>query len=128
MVDEFIKKGSANVKKEDVAQVIEKEKEIKDKISRIDKKVYEELKEDLHLILNLLKDYWVGRYQVIPWRSIALAVFGLLYLINPIDLIPDLSPIGLIDDAAILGMVIASIKDDLIHYKHWKEQQEKGES
>ncbi len=125
MVDELIKRGSANVKKEDVAQIIEKEEEIKDKISRIDKKVYEELKEDLHLILNLLKDYWVGRYQVIPWRSIALAVFGLLYLINPIDLIPDLSPIGLLDDAAILGMVIASIKDDLTHYKHWKEQQEK---
>lgn len=40
----------------------------------------------------------------VPKVAKAEVVAALLYLLNPLDLLPDLLPIGLIDDIALLGV------------------------
>jgi uncharacterized membrane protein YkvA (DUF1232 family) len=126
MVEDFIKKGSERVKKEDVEKVVKNEEVIKNRVKELEGKLQKGIKEDLSLLISLIKDYWNDEYKVVPWRTIALIVFALLYLLNPLDLIPDLSlPFGLFDDLAVLGFVLASVKDDLEHYKRWKTS--KGE-
>jgi len=121
MVEDFIKKGSERVKKEDVEKVVKNEEVIKNRVKELEGKLQKGIKEDLSLLISLIKDYWNDEYKVVPWRTIALVVFALLYLINPLDLIPDFSlPFGLFDDLAVLGFVLASVKDDLEDYKRWK--------
>jgi uncharacterized membrane protein YkvA (DUF1232 family) len=127
MVEDFIKKGSERVKKEDVEKVVKNEEVIKNRVKELEGKLQKGIKEDLSLLISLIKDYWNDEYKVVPWRTIALIVFALLYLINPLDLIPDLSlPFGLFDDLAVIGFVLASVKDDLEDYKRWKNSS-KGE-
>ena len=50
---------------------------------------------------------------------------ALIYLINPIDLIPDILPVfGHIDDVFIIGLILSQLHADIQTYKEWKEKQE----
>ena len=45
-----------------------------------------------------------------PWFPRALAVFTLLYLVSPVDLIPDVIPIfGFLDDLGLMSFAIAYV-------------------
>ncbi|MEB3272467.1 MAG: YkvA family protein [Prochlorothrix sp.] len=51
------------------------------------------------------------------WKSRALAIGALIYLITPFDAIPDVLPgLGLVDDAAVLVSVIATLAAELGQY------------
>ena len=79
---------------------------------------------DLLLLMSLVKDYYQGNYRNIPYKTIAAGVVGLLYLINPIDIIPDFIPfIGQIDDALVLKFCLKLMEKDLVKYKTWKNEQ-----
>ena len=73
---------------------------------------------DLKLLLSLVRDYAAGAYKEVPWRVIATAAFGLLYFLNPFDLVPDFIPgIGYIDDATLIAMAVSAIRSELGKYK-----------
>jgi len=79
-----------------------------------------ELGESLKLIFGLTRDYARGSYRDVRYGSIILIIIGLLYLVAPIDSIPDFIPIaGFIDDAAVLGLVIKQVRSELDKYKTW---------
>jgi len=86
------------------------------------------LVEDLKLYVSLIKDYRLGAYKKFPFLSAAGIVFTLVYIISPIDLIPDyIIGLGQIDDAAIVGLCLYLLKKDLKKYKQWlKESEDKG--
>ena len=86
------------------------------------------LVEDLKLYVSLIKDYRSGAYKKFPFLSAAGIVFPLVYIISPIDLIPDyILGLGQIDDAAIVGLCLYLLKKDLKKYKQWlKESEDKG--
>jgi uncharacterized membrane protein YkvA (DUF1232 family) len=66
------------------------------------------------------------RYPVIPWRSLFIFVFVVVYGVDPIDLIPDFIPIiGYFDDAAMSGFLIWSIRKDIKKFLRWEEEQRK---
>ena len=79
---------------------------------------------DLLLLMSLVKDYYQGNYRNIPYKTISAGVVGLLYLINPIDIIPDFIPfIGQIDDVLVLKFCLKLMEKDLVKYKTWKNEQ-----
>ncbi|HEY5575519.1 MAG TPA: DUF1232 domain-containing protein [Clostridiaceae bacterium] len=79
-----------------------------------------ELGESLKLIFGLVKDYAKGRYRDIRYGSLIAIIIGLLYLVAPIDSIPDFIPLaGFIDDAAVLGLIIKQVRSELDKYKIW---------
>jgi uncharacterized membrane protein YkvA (DUF1232 family) len=73
------------------------------------------------LLYSLIKDYWKGEYRDIsPW-SIIVFIAGIIYVISPIDIIPDFLPLlGQIDDALILILCMYFLEKDLHKYKEWK--------
>ena len=74
-----------------------------------------------YLLISLIKDYSKGDYKNIPWGSISAIVFALLYVLLPIDLIPDFIPIaGFLDDAAVVALCLRLVRDDLEQYKMWR--------
>lgn len=79
---------------------------------------------DLKLLINLFKDWYNGTYREIPWYSIAAIILGFLYLISPVDLIPDMIPVlGQIDDVVIIRWILMHIaKQDLNKYRQFKTQ------
>lgn len=46
--------------------------------------------------------------NAVPWAK-ALAISSLVYLISPVDLVPDMLPGGLVDDAGVIIATIGSL-------------------
>ena len=86
-----------------------------------------EFLEDIKILIEMVKDYFNGTYREIPYRTIKAVVFTLIYVLSPIDIIPDVIPIvGLLDDAFIVGLCLTSIKKDLEQYKEFKNTENKA--
>lgn len=77
---------------------------------------------DLRLLINLFKDWYNGVYREIPWHSIAAIILGFLYLLSPVDLVPDMIPVlGQVDDVVIIRWILTHIaKQDLNKYRQFK--------
>lgn len=64
------------------------------------------------------------RYTAMPWSSLLLSLAGVIYLVSPIDFIPDFIPIaGFLDDVTILAYVIRQLKTDLDAFLVWERKQ-----
>lgn len=99
-----------------------KEDKLKEKLE--DSGYLEPFSDDLMLFMSLVKDYYKGDYRKIPFKTISAGVIGALYVLNPIDLIPDSIPfIGHIDDALVLKFCLKQARKDLQKYKEWKQEQ-----
>ena len=106
----------------DMKYLISEEEKLKEKLK--DSSYLERFSKDLMLLMNLIKDYYKGNYRAIPYKTLSAAVVGLLYTLNPIDIIPDFIPfIGHIDDALVLGFCLKLIEKDLKKYQIWKNSQ-----
>ncbi len=80
--------------------------------------------DDVKLLFLLLKDYYSGVYRDISWKSISAVIATIIYILNPLDLVPDALPvIGQIDDLAVLGVCLNFIKIDFEKYKIWKKSE-----
>ena len=82
----------------------------------------------LTALFRLLRVYIRGDYRDIPWGSIVLVIVAIIYFVSPIDLIPDILPGGLIDDAAVIAFVVAQIKLDLDNFLAWEVERSVDES
>lgn len=78
---------------------------------------------DIPLLVSLVKSYVDGEYKEIPYNSIVAVVATLLYVVSPIDIIPDIIPVvGFTDDAMAVAFCMKMIHDDLEKYKAWRDQ------
>ena len=69
-------------------------------------------------LFSLLQDYVKGDYREIPWWSLGSVVTALLYILLPLDAVPDIIPIaGFLDDAAVLKLCLDMVSKDLEKYK-----------
>jgi uncharacterized membrane protein YkvA (DUF1232 family) len=71
----------------------------------------------------------MARDPEVPWQYKAVAVGALIYLISPIDAIPDIMPfVGLLDDVAVITAAVASLGVALTKYKEKKDTKAAPES
>lgn len=58
-----------------------------------------------------------GRWKI-PWNTLFWAVLCAIYLISPIDLLPDVMPLlGITDDSAFILLVLALLHKDLAAFR-----------
>ncbi|WP_251976638.1 YkvA family protein [Salinicola avicenniae] len=62
-----------------------------------------------------------GRYRPIPWAAFGWMVLAVVYLVSPLDLIPDFIMIlGLVDDVFVVGWLLTRVDRALTDYRRWK--------
>jgi uncharacterized membrane protein YkvA (DUF1232 family) len=60
-------------------------------------------------------------------KNLALAGLGILYLVSPLDVIPDFLPGGFSDDAAVIGFIIRKLRNEVVAFEAWEREQRSGE-
>lgn len=66
--------------------------------------------------------YVRGQYSFIPWKNLTLVIAGLLYFIDPFDLVPDFIPVGgMLDDAAVLMWIVGLVGAELERFINWEK-------
>lgn len=79
---------------------------------------------DIPLLVSLVKSYITGEYKEIPYNSIVAIIATLLYVISPVDIIPDVIPgVGFTDDAMAVAFCVKMLHDDLRNFKAWRDGQ-----
>jgi len=112
-----IEEGTETVTHEDLQKVIDREADISRKFHG----PLRRFMNDSKTLFSLLKDYWHKNYTEVPWWTIGSAVAALLYVLNPMDIIPDFIPgIGLLDDASVVSACLFMLQRDLAKYTIWK--------
>jgi uncharacterized membrane protein YkvA (DUF1232 family) len=77
--------------------------------------------DDFRTLVRLVVAYARGNYRDIPPDSLALVVAGLVYVVSPLDLLPDAVPVvGFMDDAVVIGWVIKSVRQELDEFRAWE--------
>ena len=77
--------------------------------------------DDVKLYFQMLGDIFTGKYKKVPAGTVAAIVGTLLYVLSPVDLLPDFLPGGFVDDAGIIGLCLTFTKYDVEQYKKFKE-------
>jgi uncharacterized membrane protein YkvA (DUF1232 family) len=78
---------------------------------------------DLAVLLSMLRAYIKKQYTDVSLSTILLGIAGLIYVVNPMDVVPEyILGVGLLDDAAILGIILQAMHMDLNKYKKWQEE------
>ena len=90
---------------EEDAEKVMKNKEKIEKIATND--TLHKYLNDIKLYFKMLGDTFSGKYKKLPIGTIAAIIGTLLYVLSPVDLIPDFIPgIGYLDDAAIVALCL----------------------
>lgn len=122
LAEDQLKKRSKNITEKDLINVLNKRDEIEEKFRT--NGPLGKFFNDFKLLFSIIQDYIKGNYRKIPYYSIAAIAAALIYVLTPIDLIPDFIPIiGYIDDAMVVAACLRLIEQDLYEYREWKKQQ-----
>lgn len=81
------------------------------------------IKKDIQTLLRLMRAYGEGRYRQVSGKNLALAGLGIIYLVSPLDVLPDFLPGGFFDDAAVIGFIVKKIRTELVAFEIWEQSQ-----
>ena len=81
----------------------------------------------VRLFIDMVRSYQSGEYRNIRRTTILKVIGALIYLVSPIDLIPDfILGFGFADDVAIILFVTKTIFEELTRYSDWQDEQQKA--
>lgn len=76
---------------------------------------------DIPIMISLTRSYIKKEYTDIPIGSVIAIISALIYVLSPIDIIPDFVPgAGYADDAAIIAFCWKLVESDVDEYKLWR--------
>jgi uncharacterized membrane protein YkvA (DUF1232 family) len=86
-----------------------------------------EVLDSLMALFRLVRAYAKREYVEVPWQSLLIIVATILYFLIPTDLIPDwIIGLGLIDDAALIGWTMNTVKTDIDGFREWESKNSAG--
>ena len=116
--EEEINKRAEGMSDRDIGETIGKEKKAEQMAK--ESSFLRQYWKDIKTSFALLKDWYMGNYKKIPFRMVASIAGAMLYLVSPLDVVPDWVPFGgLLDDALVLAAVFTMSRRDLDEYLAW---------
>ncbi len=117
--EDYVKAGSEKVTNQDIEKVVEHADEIRQQFTT--RGPLKRFVDDSKTLVALIKDYRAGNYRAALYGTIAAVVFALIYVFNPLDILPDVLPfVGAVDDASVIAACLMLVERDLLKYKNWK--------
>lgn len=77
--------------------------------------------EDFRSLIRLVVAYARGHYRDIPADQLVVVVAALIYVVSPVDLLPDMLPGGFLDDAFVVGWVVKALRTEIDSFRRWEE-------
>jgi uncharacterized membrane protein YkvA (DUF1232 family) len=75
----------------------------------------------LHAMLRLIRAYYRGDYRVVSESTLVVIIAAVIYVVSPLDVIPDAIPgIGFLDDATVLSLALKRTRNDLDDFMAWE--------
>ena len=77
--------------------------------------------DELKTLLRLIRAYATGQYRDVPLQSMVLIVAAVVYVVSPLDLIPDFIPaVGGLDDLTVLTFALKVVREELDEFLAWE--------
>ncbi len=84
-----------------------------------------QMRQELELLIGLLGAYYRGEYTDVSKRTLVTVTAGVLYFLMPFDVVPDfILGFGFLDDAAVIGYVIAAVRGEIDAYRKFTEEKQ----
>jgi len=79
-----------------------------------------EILDNLRSSCRLISAWASGAYRDVSLETVILLIAAVIYFLMPIDAIPDVIPVvGFMDDIAVIGFVIASVRGEIEKFRQW---------
>ena len=115
-------------------RILEEQSQLKALFGQVSKKLQtlngshkqiNELLEHVQLFLRMIKKSFSGEYSSFSNKTLLSLVFGLLYFVTPMDVVPDFIPLlGFSDDLSIIYFILKNFKSDIEAFKVWEFNQQ----
>ncbi|MGE5235361.1 MAG: YkvA family protein [Acidobacteriota bacterium] len=74
-------------------------------------------------LIRMVRETLRGRYRKLPRRALLASLAGMVYFLDPLDLVPDVIPLfGFLDDAIVLTWIVAQVRRDLDAFLVWERE------
>src|SRR5258708_27819883 len=72
-------------------------------------------------MLRLIRAYSQGDYRDVPESTLVVIIAAIIYVVNPLDVIPDALPaLGFLDDATVLALAVRRSRQALDDFMTWE--------
>jgi uncharacterized membrane protein YkvA (DUF1232 family) len=72
-------------------------------------------------MLRLIRAYYQGHYRGVPESTLVVIIAAIIYVVNPLDVIPDAMPaLGFLDDATVLALAVRRTRQALDDFMTWE--------
>ena len=83
---------------------------------------FQQLLNTMLTVVRLVRYYVSGDYRQISTKTIVAGLAVLLYVLSPIDLIPDFIPVvGFLDDLSLISWFVASFQVEINRFREWEK-------
>ena len=73
-------------------------------------------------LVRLVRSYVTGNYRDISTSTIVSGLAVLLYVLSPIDLVPDFIPVlGFLDDLSLVSWFVGKFQGEIIRFREWEQ-------
>lgn len=90
-------------------------------MSYMNKSAFKPVIDKLRLMVSYLNDVYKGYYTDYSVKNYIIVIAAIIYVVSPIDAVPDLLPIvGLTDDVTVIGAAFMSLRKEFDKYSKWR--------
>lgn len=120
-IDQFVKKAETIAHNHKLlGKLLDKAFE---KIGETTTKAFD-LQNQAYAMMRMLKAWYAREYTDISPTNILSLVASAIYIVNPIDLIPDFIPfIGRLDDKLVLAFFVKRLNNEIQKFMAWEDMQ-----
>ena len=89
--------------------------------SSMPKEPFQETWPYFQAMLRLVRAYSQGNYRDVPESTLVVIIAAIIYVVDPLDVIPDALPaLGLLDDATVLTLAVRRSRQTLDDFMAWE--------
>ncbi|MBR6758424.1 MAG: DUF1232 domain-containing protein [Bacteroidaceae bacterium] len=104
------------------AQYIAHPKKLQELLTKVSqyagRKGLEKVGGNIKLLWHYVSDVATRRYTDYNTHALLLIIAGLIYLVTPVDFLPDFIVGGLIDDVSVILYIVQSVREELQRYEN----------